>query len=69
MSKKKTTMPSKIEPATRAKIGRWLADRVGEMEGDAASIAAEEGRDFMPALRGIAEHLSNGGTLDTRAKP
>jgi hypothetical protein len=66
--KKKSTPPSQIDAETWAKVGRWIADRVDEMEGDAASISVEEGRDFLPALRGIAAHLTAGGTLDSRAR-
>lgn len=60
---KKTTAPNDIAPEAWAKIGAWLADRIGEMELDAASVNEEEGRDFLPALRGIAEHLRTGKGL------
>lgn len=60
---KKTTAPNDIVPETWGKIGVWLADRIGEMELDAASVNEEEGRDFLPALRGIAGHLRTGKGL------
>lgn len=55
---KKTTPADKIKPATWGKLRTWISDRLGEMEPDAASVNEEEGRDFLPALRGLRDECA-----------
>ncbi len=67
---KKTTAPNDIAPETWAKIGVWLADHLGDMERATFVLDEEMGADFMPALRGIAEHLRTGKSLiEPSSKP
>lgn len=63
---KKTTAPNDITPETWAKIGVWLADHLGDMERATFVLDEEMGADFMPALRGLAEHLRAGKVLMSR---
>jgi hypothetical protein len=56
MRKKKMIPFETMTPETRDKVARWLRARIAEMEPDAASINEEEGPDFLPALRGLADH-------------
>ena len=65
--KLKVTPVDKIDPATWREIGAFLSDTVKDMEADAETIGEEMGDKYMPALRGLAEHLIKGGTL-TSAK-
>lgn len=60
---KPMTPVNQIDPATWQKIGRWLADQIHDREIDAEEIAAHEGPAFLPAMRGLAEHLMAGGQL------
>lgn len=53
MAVKRVTAVADIKPETWAKLFRHLTDHIGEMQCDAASIAEEEGADFLPALRGL----------------
>lgn len=46
-----------LTPGQRHRVATWIADRLGEMEGEEESIAEEAGADFLPALRAVAEHL------------
>ncbi len=57
---KRRIHPDKVSAETWQEIGRWLADRIGEMEPDAACVSEESGPEFLPALRGLADHIAKG---------
>lgn len=50
-----------ISRETWVKIGSHLADSVHDMEIDSEQLADEQGPEFMPALRGLAEWALKGG--------
>lgn len=58
---KKTADAHVISRETWVKIGSHLADSVHDMEIDSEQLDEEQGEDFMPALRGLAEWALRGG--------
>lgn len=60
MANRNAIPPADVKRETWTKVGVWLSDQLSDMEADSAHIAAEEGRDLLPALRGLAKHLREG---------
>ncbi len=60
MAGKNATPPADVKRETWTKVGVWLSDQLGDLESDSESIAPEEDRDFLPALRGLAKHPQDG---------
>ncbi len=55
-----------IPRETWVRMGVWVGDDLHDAEVDADDIAESQGPDFMPAMRGLAEWMRNGGP---KAKP
>lgn len=47
----------KVSVETWEQIGRWLADRIDEMEIDREAIEEEDGPEFLPALEALSQKL------------
>lgn len=61
VSRKLVASIQDITPETWKKVGSWLASHVHDVEIDSDQIDEEQGRDLMPALRGIVEWALSGG--------
>lgn len=58
---KKSLSLADIDVDTKHRVAKWMLDRLAEMDSDAESIAEEEGPQFMPAIRAVAESLQKQG--------
>lgn len=58
---KKALSLADIDADTKHRVATWMLDRLAEMDSDAEGIAEEEGPQFMPAIRAVAESLRKQG--------